>query len=279
MTRSYSKTLTSYDLLKALAVILMIVDHVGHHFFPDEMWLRILGRLCVPMWFFLIGYARTDKVPRSFLAGGTIITASAIISGQYLFPLDILFTIAILRRMRSAIALRATEGPEKLRAWFLLLLFAAVPTGMVFEYGSMGMLFVLHGFIVRRREVLSGRLSDKHIALFTGFSYMTFGFQQGLMLPSLDGWQGAGLLAGLAGVGMMLHVFRPVEFPDLSRLVMLPGRALLAFTGRHTLFIYVAHILLFRGICMAIYPEKYVFLDWHIAPPGMVYLLMKKGIF
>lgn len=278
MTRYSANTLTSYDLLKVLAIVLTIVDHAGHHFFPDEMWLRILGRLCVPMWFFLIGYARTEEIPRSLLIGGGVVMASALIAGQYLFPLNILFTFAILRRLRTTIALRATEGPEQLRGWFLLLLFAAVPTGLLSDYGSMGMLFVLHGYIMRRREALRERLTDRQIALFAGFSYLAFGLQQGLMLPSLDAWQAAGLMAGLAGVGMMLHVFKPAEFPRFSKAAGAAGRAVLGFTGRQTLWIYVAHLVLFRAVCMALYPEQYVLLEWHILPPGMMFLLMKKGL-
>ncbi len=49
MNKILPRDLTSYDLLKTLAVILMIIDHVGHHFFPDEMWFRVVGRLCVPI--------------------------------------------------------------------------------------------------------------------------------------------------------------------------------------------------------------------------------------
>ncbi|MCL4677811.1 MAG: hypothetical protein KJ017_04355 [Alphaproteobacteria bacterium] len=278
MTRYSAQTLTSYDLLKVLAIVLTIIDHTGHHFFPDEMWLRILGRLCVPIWFFLVGYARTEEISRSLIAGGAVVAASALIAGQYLFPLNILITIAILRRLRTPIAMRATAGPENLRGWFLLLLFAAVPTGLFSDYGSMGMLFVLHGYMMRRREVLSSRLTDTHIALFAGFSYLAFGLQQGLMLPSLSVLQAVGLMVGLAGIGLLLHRFKPVDFPKFSKMAGFMGRAVIGFTGRQTLWIYVVHIVLFRAVCMVIYPEQYVFLGWEILPPGMMYLLMKKGL-
>ncbi len=33
--------LTAYDLLKTLAIILMVVDHIGAYFFPDQMWWRV----------------------------------------------------------------------------------------------------------------------------------------------------------------------------------------------------------------------------------------------
>ena len=56
-TKTLSSYLTSYDLLKTLALVLMVIDHIGYFFYPEEMWWRVLGRLSVPIWFFLIGYA------------------------------------------------------------------------------------------------------------------------------------------------------------------------------------------------------------------------------
>lgn len=261
--------LTSYDLLKALALVLMITDHVGHHFYPDEMWFRVLGRLCVPIWFFLIGYARTDAIPPRILIGGAVVTLSGLVSGQYLFPLDILFTIALIRKTRNGCAIRATQSPQNLRGWFLLLLFAAVPTGMLFEYGTAGMLFALQGFIVRNREAFGDRLKLWHTRLFSFTSVFFFGLLQGVMMPSLSAAQGGVLFAGLFAVTALLERFRAVEYPVLTRYVTRAGAFLLQIMGRRTLEIYVLHILLFRGICMILYPESYAFWNWHWVPPGL----------
>lgn len=270
MTKDRSRFLTSYDLLKTLAIILTILDHTGHHFYPDEMWFRVLGRLCVPIWFFLIGYARTDVVSPRILLGGAIMTLSALVAGQYVFPLDILLTIALIRRFRKGCAIRATQSPEALRGWFLLLLFAGVPTGLLFSYGTFGMLFALQGFIVRNREVLRDRLKPLHVRLFIFFNVFFFGLLQGLSMPSLTLAQGAVLLGGLFAVCALLERFKPAEYQALTRWMTRPGALLIQIMGRRTLEIYVLHILLFRGICMVLYPETYGFWDWGWLPPGMV---------
>ncbi|MCB1681199.1 MAG: hypothetical protein KDI61_03035 [Alphaproteobacteria bacterium] len=270
MMHSYPRSLTSYDFLKALALVLMLIDHTGHHFYPDEMWFRVLGRLCVPIWFFLIGYARTTALPPRLWIGGVLVVLSALVAGQYLFPLDILFTIAAARALRPDLTVRATQSPENLRGWFLLLFLAAVPTGLLVEYGTMGLLFVLHGFICRNRDALKERLMLRHVRLFVFATYLTFGLQEGLLLPSLNLAQTVVLLGGLAGIAVLLNSFRPAEYPVLTQRVTRPVVFLLQIMGRRTLELYVLHILVFRGICMALYPESYAFLNWHWIPPGLV---------
>ncbi len=45
-----------YDYIKILALLSMIIDHLGYFVFPDEIWLRIVGRLAFPLFLMLIGY-------------------------------------------------------------------------------------------------------------------------------------------------------------------------------------------------------------------------------
>ncbi len=58
--------------LKIIAVISMVFDHVGDMFFPDVMWLRMIGRLAMPIFSFCIaeGFAHTrDKKKYLFRMG------------------------------------------------------------------------------------------------------------------------------------------------------------------------------------------------------------------
>ena len=38
--------------LKLLAMLSMVFDHVGDNFFPDQKWMRILGRIAMPLFAF-----------------------------------------------------------------------------------------------------------------------------------------------------------------------------------------------------------------------------------
>lgn len=54
------------DLLKMLALLTMLVDHIGYMFFPGEMMFRIIGRLAFPIFAYqiAIGYARTSNLKK-----------------------------------------------------------------------------------------------------------------------------------------------------------------------------------------------------------------------
>lgn len=44
----------SQEGLKCIACITMLIDHVGAVFFPQNLWLRIIGRLAFPIYCFLL---------------------------------------------------------------------------------------------------------------------------------------------------------------------------------------------------------------------------------
>ena len=62
----------STDWLKAVAIILVLVDHIGYFFVEDDQWWSDFGRLAAPTFFFL-GYAQTRGVP-STGSGSVILT-------------------------------------------------------------------------------------------------------------------------------------------------------------------------------------------------------------
>lgn len=52
-------------MLKLIAVLAMVVDHLGYLFFPEQEWMRALGRLAMPIFGFAIArgfyYTRDSK--------------------------------------------------------------------------------------------------------------------------------------------------------------------------------------------------------------------------
>ena len=49
MAKQLPANITSYDLFKALALVLMLADHIGYYFYDDVDWWRVAGRICVPI--------------------------------------------------------------------------------------------------------------------------------------------------------------------------------------------------------------------------------------
>lgn len=45
-----------YDYLKTIALLTMIMDHIGYYLFPDQLRLRFIGRIAFPIFLFLVGF-------------------------------------------------------------------------------------------------------------------------------------------------------------------------------------------------------------------------------
>lgn len=264
------KELTSYDLLKALAVVLMVIDHAGHHFFPDEAWLRIIGRFCVPIWFFLIGYSRTTELSKMLWGGAVLVMLSSVFSGQYIFPLNILFTIILVRFFRDRFAFAAFRSSESLRGVFFILFFLTFPSAVFFEYGAMGMMLALVGYAVRNLDDVTQRVKHAHIQIYCALTLFAFYIWQGVMMPHVSSMQALVFLGGVFVVGLILWRFKSVVYTDSERIMARSFIRLFQFMGRRTLEIYVVHILIFRCVCMYLYPESYGFMAFSIVPSGAI---------
>mgnify|MGYP000885395299 CR=1 FL=1 len=50
-----------YDYLKVLAILSMVLDHIGYYLFPEILELRLIGRLAFPIFLFLVGFNRSFR--------------------------------------------------------------------------------------------------------------------------------------------------------------------------------------------------------------------------
>ncbi len=239
--------LTSYDFLKTLAVLLMIVDHVGYIVYPDEMWFRVIGRLCIPVWFFLIGYARSrDLSPRLWTWAG-ILFAVELLVGRGLLPVNILMTFILIRMIIDPLMERIGRDPrrrlESVMLAAVILGALALPSSLFSEYGTPGLMFAMTGYMSRRLRTPEKPGEYTHIericfsavsvAVFAGIQTMGFGFS----IP-----QSTVLMTGTGAILLLLFSFRPVEWTYGECGVLRPVVPLLHLTGRRTLEIYAIHL-------------------------------------
>lgn len=236
------REITSYDLFKTFAVISMVADHVGYYFYPDEMWWRVAGRLCVPVWFFLIGYARSRDIGPRLWIGAGILVAANIIAGMTIFPLNILATMIVVRLSIDVIMDRALVSKKLFWPVMVVLLAAVLPTSMAVEYGSQAILMAAFGYLVRWREQLK---YPELVSQYFVFALATFVFTQAAMFAFSE-TEALALSFGILTVMGGLFFFRPVTYPRLTA-GLGPLAALFRFTGRYTLEIYVAHLILFKA--------------------------------
>lgn len=270
MTKVATRNLTSYDFFKAAAVLLMICDHIGFYFYPDVAhhpeynWFRVFGRMCVPIWFFLVGYAQSRDLSPKIWFGMAILEAGSMVAGLSILPINVLGTMIAIRLVLDPVMRIATKNIEELLKVSLFMIIMIVPTATVTEYGTQGLLIAMFGWMMRHRPVYEA-VKNPHtiywsfglftVAHFVVFQEHIFGF------PVAEKFA---LLAGIMLVIALLYRFEPREYPDLTKRMPGAATAAIQFLGRWTMEIYIGHLLLFKILGLALEPNRFHLLRWSL---------------
>lgn len=262
-SKSLPSTITSYDLLKTFAVIIMIVDHIGWYFFPEQLWWRSVGRIGFPIWFFLVGHASGRDLPPRLLWGAGILTFGNVLAGMPVFPLNALVTIALIRVLIDKIMHAALERQIYLWLISIVLMMITIPTGQLSEYGTMGLITAMFGYMVRHREQIN---NDNLIINFMIFALMVFVILQQLAY-GFSMQQFMFMAMGTAVVRFTLLYFKKDSYPKLTAKMPSPFTWLIQLCGRHTLEIYVVHLMAFKFIAVMLGLEGFGLLQWSWMEP------------
>lgn len=142
--------------LKSIAMISMLVDHVGVIFFPQYVIFRIVGRLAFPIFAYLLveGFVYTHDVKKYILRIGAFAFVSEIpfdlaFNGRFLeFGHQNVFFTLLLGLILLYLIVRVPNRLEKLG---LILLFFLLSEILHTDYNSMGILMILCFFLFRDR--------------------------------------------------------------------------------------------------------------------------------
>ena len=182
---------------------------------------------------------------------------SNIVAGMGVFPFNILVTIIIVRLTLDQFAPFLAKSSLHLWVGSVLLFIAAIPTFIIFEFGSLAFIFAMFGYMVRRRE----DFSHSQIFQYATFVCLGYAFLEAFGY-ALFGLKFFALAFGMAGVTYVLYHFKSQTYPALTTRLSTFGRDFLQLCGRHTLEIYVAHLLLFKAFALIFGLEGYGFLQW-----------------
>lgn len=140
--------------LRILALLLMLVDHVGRTVFPEQLWMVGLGRLAFPIFAFQTaeGYRHTRDLKRYCLRLAVFALVSEVpfnlmVDGGVFFPghQNVMFTMLL-----GLLCCRAWDGR---RWWQLALLLFLAEAGQV-DYGMLGVGTVLVFHVFRQDRIL-----------------------------------------------------------------------------------------------------------------------------
>lgn len=222
----------------------MVVDHTGYYFYPEEDWLRAIGRLCVPVFFFLIGYANSRDLGPKMWIGMGILVAANVVTGLYVFPLNILATMLFLRIVIDRVMAATLSDYEKFTGFLLIVVFLILPSEAIWEYGTMGLPIAMYGWL-RRHPDKTGFLNPLGVALVGVFAMGLYAFAESVLF-GLDRGQTLFVAFGSFALFGVMAVFRPAVFPALSNALPGPVSGVLRVMGRYSLEIYVVHLVVFK---------------------------------
>ena len=151
------KAVDNADWLKTSAIILVAVGHLGYFFIEDADWWSVFGRMAAPVFFFLMGYARSRTVPLRWIWLGIILTLldSWNTDWTWVAP-NILFSMALIRIARPYVKIFIQHYGWAAFALLVSALFAVLPIAAnIVDYGAEGWLWALSGLC--QRMYLDGR--------------------------------------------------------------------------------------------------------------------------
>lgn len=249
--KTLPEDVTHLDIIKSLAVVIMIIDHIGFYFFPEQDWFRAIGRIGFPVWFFMVGYALGRDLSNKLLIGALIIMVTNIILQMPVFPVNALVTIILLRLLLDPImnAILHSRYIFFLAAIVMALFYFF--SNMIVEYGTIALLFAVAGYLTRHKAAVMANsfMQEADYLLFMVFCFASFCILQTAAFGFNEAQ--AIVMALMTGIVMVvLATMRPMVFPQISHE---PQKSVLQFMGRRTLEIYVAHLVLFKVAVFILY--------------------------
>ena len=234
---------TDTSLLKVLALVFMLIDHLGAAIIPGIFELRVIGRMAFPLyaWCLVVGSVKTRSPMRYCLR---LLAMAALSQPLYMMALNhtwqdlnILFTLAIA--VVAIWGMRARFLGSELWApalCYVLLGFIKV------DYGWKGLTFIL--LLYLSRGSLGGLVATYlAYALFWGSSSSALGSLFGMKLSFLQ-WPGIGnVLASFFRLQGMVWLSLPLIAIPMNSRLKLPKWLGYALYPMHLVLLIILRLL------------------------------------
>lgn len=146
--------------LKWIAIITMLIDHIGAVLFPYELGYRIIGRIAFPIFCFLIveGFSHTRDVRRYMVRLGIFALISELpydlaFHGEMVYAegQNVFFTLLLGVLMMYMMSLCSAVPLKAMAAVSIAVLAEVLNT----DYSARGILLILIYYIFREKRVIS----------------------------------------------------------------------------------------------------------------------------
>lgn len=129
--------------MQLLAMLTMLIDHVGLVFFPEQEIWRIIGRIAFPLYVYALvqGYIRTSSRPRYIIRLGVIALLSQIPYQLALDPSGLNVVVTLLAGVLVLLILDRIES--LLTSIFIVAGASFIMETVPFDYGAYGLFLIL----------------------------------------------------------------------------------------------------------------------------------------
>lgn len=225
----YGLSLNTHDLVKIVAILLMVIDHIGYYLLADNLWFRLIGRNAAPLFFFLIGYSGKLHITWMLCLYGVLLTLSAyVVNGNT--QIDILLGFILLPVFFHYLPAQKLAFIQRMS----LYLVCATLTLFLYKYIEYGLLGILIGYS-GRFVALNEKYADLWLILALIIYYLweslSFGFTAN---PSMLYWFGFFIL-------MLYLVMSHYQQKTLScpKWLLMPSLVV----SRYSLEVYFFHLI------------------------------------
>lgn len=152
-----------------IAMITMLIDHIGAIFYPDQLIYRLIGRIAFPIYVFLsmLGYQRTSNFKRYFIR---LITLALVSQLPFQLAFDTNHINAIGTLTVSVAVLKCIDifKQKYILNGIIILIAAILLQYLNFDYGAYGLLLMLiyRFFIHKPAIVLLAQLTIEILFIF-----------------------------------------------------------------------------------------------------------------
>lgn len=234
------------DLLKIIAIILMIIDHIGYFILTEYSTLRLIGRFSFPLFFIIIGVHHSYRVKRDLLA--MALTLQIILSiyryatgstSRYLSILaNVIIVKVILHQIETLLITTKNIKINKTHTYRILSCISLIATSIIprtawwLEYGSVSISLWIRGYL------LAARAPPYLIWIHTLISIIGSIIINGHVhfLPH-ERWI---LVTGLTVMMSAIRIGYPYLYHPINTIK--PIKNLIQRTSQYSLYIYMLHI-------------------------------------
>lgn len=154
------KTNMDTDFLKIIAIIVMVIDHVGDVFFPQYPVFRWIGRIAFPIFCYCltVGLLYTHDIKKYLLRLGVFAFISQPFYILAFQPDAFIENITNMNIYFTLFVSLLTVWGFKEKKWWLFLLGVLLVSFINFDYSTTGIILMLIFYLCRNKPVLGATL-------------------------------------------------------------------------------------------------------------------------